>query len=119
MIGNKNFKKFAMAFPEVEEAPHFEHLAYKVKRKIFVTHNASENRCCVKLTPEEQSLFCLMDKELIYPVPNKWGKQGWTLVNLKKVNREILTEILTAAYCTVAPPKLAAPFRANMDEYGQ
>lgn len=111
MISNKQFKQFALAFPETQEAPHFEHLAYKVKKKIFVTHNAKENRCCVKLSPEEQSLFCLIDETIIYPVPNKWGKQGWTLVNLKKVDSEMLREILTAAYCTVAPPKLSAPFR--------
>lgn len=110
MISNTAFKKYALAFPETEEAPHFENKAYKVKKKIFVTHNEKESRCCVKLTPEEQSLFCLMDKELIYPVPNKWGKQGWTLVNLHKINKEILNDVLTAAYCTVAPPKLAAPF---------
>lgn len=110
MISNTAFKKYALAFPETEETPHFENKAYKVKKKIFVTHNVKESRCCVRLTPEEQSLFCLMDKELIYPVPNKWGKQGWTLVNLKLVSKEMLTEVLTAAYCTVAPPKLAAPF---------
>lgn len=116
MITNAHFKKYALAFPEVEETPHMDKKAYRVKKKIFVTHNAAEHRCCVKLSQEEQDLFCLMDKEMIYPVPNTWGRQGWTLVNLKKVNKEILTETLKAAYCHVAPRKLADAVLADDTE---
>lgn len=116
MISNKAFKKYPLAFPEAEEAPHFENVAYKVKKKIFVTHNAKESRCCVKLSKEEQPLYCLIDKDMIFPVPNAWGKQGWTLVNLKTVNKEILTDILTSAYCNVAPKKLAQPFLDKLNE---
>lgn len=110
MISNKAFRNYPLSFPDAEEAPHFENLAYKVKKKIFVTHNAKEHRCCVKLSREDQDLYCLIDREMIYPVPNAWGRQGWTLVNLKKANREILTDILTSAYCHVAPKKLAQPY---------
>lgn len=116
MIRNTSFAKLALSFPEADEAPHFDKKAYRVKKKIFVTHNAAENRCCVKLSREDQSLFCLIDEKMIYPVPNAWGRQGWTLVNLKLVNKEILMETLTAAYCNVAPKKLAAPFLENKEE---
>jgi predicted DNA-binding protein (MmcQ/YjbR family) len=116
MISNKTFKKFPLSFPEVEETPHFEKVAYKVKKKIFVTHNIKENRCCVKLSAEDQSLFCLIDQNMIYPVPNAWGKQGWTLVNLKLVNKDILNEILKSAYCNVAPAKLAQPYLDEINE---
>lgn len=116
MISNKQFIKYALSYEDCVETDHFDHKAYTVKKKIFVTHNIKENRCCVKLTPEQQSLFCLIDETLIFPVPNKWGKQGWTLVNLKKVNKEILIEILTVAYCNVAPAKLANAYKANVDE---
>ncbi len=107
MISNAAFKKLVMELPEVIEAPHFEHKAYKVKGKIVATHNTQEHRCCVKLSVQDQSLFCLINQEMIYPVPNKWGKYGWTLVSLKRVNKEILRSVLIAAYCNVAPSKLA------------
>lgn len=107
MISKAKFLTCIMALPEITEAPHFEHQAFKVKNKIVATLNTKEWRCCVKLSPEDQSLFCLIDKNLIYPVPNKWGKHGWTLVNLKQVNMEILTSVLSAAYIHVAPSKLA------------
>ena len=48
---------------------------------------------------------------MIYPVPNAWAKYGWTHVNLAKVRKEMLKDILTVAYCTVAPKKLADKYR--------
>jgi hypothetical protein len=59
----------------------------------------------------------MIDKEIIFPVPNKWGKHGWTLVSLNLVNEELLMEVLTSAYCNVAPPKLSAPFLKQIDSF--
>jgi hypothetical protein len=101
-----SFRSLALSFPEAEEHPHFENVAFKVRKKIFVTLNEKENRVCVKLNELDQSTFCLYDAEVMYPVPNKWGKQGWTLINLDKVPEEMLKDALTTAYRTVAPKKL-------------
>ncbi len=110
MVSFVTFRKLATSFPEVDEASHFENHAFRVKKKIFVTLNEKENRCCVKLSPVDQSAFCTFDLDVIFPVPNKWGKQGWTLINLKKVKKEMLLDALTTAYIEVAPEKLAKPY---------
>jgi predicted DNA-binding protein (MmcQ/YjbR family) len=107
MVTIELFKQMALSFPETEEAAHFENKAFKVKKKIFATLNAKENRCCLKFNAIDQSVFCGFDSSVIYPVPNKWGKQGWTLIQLGKINEEMLLDALTTAYCTVAPTKLA------------
>lgn len=117
MISNAKFQKIILSFPEALEAPHRDMVCYKIKGKIFVTHNQKENRCCVRLSQQEQPLFCMIDTKLIYAVPNKWGKYGWTLVNLNAINKAMLMEVLTAAYCTVAPPKLAEPFLKQIDSF--
>ena len=117
MVSNAQFVKYPFSFPDVKEAPHREHTAYKVKGKIFVTHNKKENRCCVLLSKEEQPLFCMIDEKLIYPVPNKWGNYGWTLVNLKLIKKDMLLEVLTAAYCNVAPKNLAEPFLQEIESF--
>ena len=49
----------------------------------------------------EQSLFCAFDKSIIYPVPNKWGTQGWTMIELNKVPKDTLTDVMFSAYKTV------------------
>jgi predicted DNA-binding protein (MmcQ/YjbR family) len=103
-------KKAALSFPEATEHPHFENIAFKVKGKIFATLNSKENRVCIKLSAIDQSVFTSFDTTIIFPVPNKWGKQGWTLLNLKKVKKELFMDALTTAYCQVAPPKLATKY---------
>jgi hypothetical protein len=105
MVDIKTFKQLALSFAGVEELPHFEKSSFRVKKKIFVTHAQDSNIICVKLSEVDQSVFCAFDKTVIYPVDNKWGKQGWTLVDLKKVRKDMLKDILTTAYTGVGSTK--------------
>ena len=68
-------------------------------------------RMCLMLKPVEQSVFCAFDNSVIYPVPNKWGLKGATYVELQKVKKEMLTDALTVAYCTIAPKNLAEKYK--------
>ena len=111
MISTDSFIKMALSFPETDEHKHFDKKAYRVKKKIFATLDEKTKRVVLKLSPMDQSVFCAFDKEIIYPIPNKWGKQGWTFVELKKVKKEMLKDALTTAYISVAPPKLGDPYR--------
>ena len=52
----------------------------------------------------------MINKKLIYPVPNKWVNYGWTLVNLKAIKKDMLMDVLTTAYCNVAPGHLQSVF---------
>jgi predicted DNA-binding protein (MmcQ/YjbR family) len=102
MVSINTFKQLALSFSGVEELPHFEKTSYRVKKKIFATHAPDSRIICVKLLEKDQSVFCAFDKTIIYPVDNKWGKQGWTLVDLKKVRKDMLKDMLTTAYNQVA-----------------
>lgn len=82
----------------VEEHPHFDKRSFKVNNKIFVTLNLAEKRACVKLSEIDQSSFCSYKKEVMYPVPNAYGKQGWTLISLELVPDEMLGDALNTAY---------------------
>lgn len=108
MIDIEPLRRIALSLPEATEEPHFEKTSFRVNKKIFATAVPEHNRATVKLSPADQDVFCTFDSAVIYPVPNKWGKQGWTHVNLQTVHKEMLTEILKAAYCEIAPKHLAA-----------
>jgi hypothetical protein len=110
MVSIKTAKELAMAFDEVTEEPHHEVVSFKVK-KIYATLNEKEKRMTVRLNPIDQDVFCSFDNTVIYRVPNAWGKYGWTHINLAKVRKEMLMDILNVAYCTVAPKKLADKYR--------
>lgn len=95
-------------FPEASVQPHFEKISFRVAKKIFATLDTANNRACLKLSEIDQDVFSSIDKTIICPVPNKWGTQGWTFFDLKKVPKSILADALRHAYCEVAPKKLAA-----------
>ena len=114
MVSIPTFKKMALSFNESEESLHFENISFRVKKKIFATLSENNVRACLKFNEIDQSTFCSFDQSVIYPVPNKWGKQGWTFVELKKVKKQTLLDALTTSYCTVAPKKLAEVYRQGM-----
>lgn len=98
MITIDTFRELALSFPGTTEEPHFEKTSFRVKKKIFATYDAANNRACVKLSVIDQDVFSKIDPAIIYPVPNKWGQQGWTLIELKKVRKQIFKEALNKAY---------------------
>jgi hypothetical protein len=110
MVTIAEVRKLALFFPETDEHPHFERKAFRVKKKIFATLSEKDMILNLKLTVEDQSVFCAFDKTVIYPVPGGWGRMGFTSVNLKKVKKTMFKDALTVAYCTTAPPKLAEKF---------
>lgn len=116
MVSVDTFRKLALSFPEATEEPHFEKISFRVKKKIFATYDDKNKRACVKLSEIDQDVFSSTDKKNIFPVDNKWGKQGWTLIEMNKVNKDLFIDALTTAYCEVAPKKLAEQIRPNDNE---
>ncbi len=110
MVSIDTVRQLALSFPETDEHPHFERKAFRVKKKIFATLSEKDMTVSLKLTLSDQSVFCAFDPTIIYPAIGGWGRMGFTLVNLKKIKKSMFRDALTTAYCTVAPPKLAAPF---------
>ena len=115
MITVVAFQKLANTFPEVEVAPHFEKISFRVRKKIFATLDVPNKRVCMKLSEVDQSVFSTKDKTIVYPVPNKWGKTGWTFFELSKVNKNLCLDALQTAYCEVAPKSLAALIQSKED----
>jgi hypothetical protein len=111
MLSVAEVRKLALSLDDAIELPHFERVSFRVNKKIFATMAEKENIAVVMLSPEDQSVFCAYDKTKMYPVPNKWGKKGATIVVLKKVRKDIFKDALITAYCRVAPKTLASKYR--------
>lgn len=105
MIAVETFRKMALSFSGATEHLHFDRPSFKVK-KIFATIDLTNNRVCLMLSQKDQSVFCAFDKTILYPVPNKWGKQGATYVELKTIRKDMLHDALTQAYnkCVAIKP---------------
>ena len=102
----EKIRLLALSFPETSEQPHFEKTSFRVGKKIFATYDQVNNRLCIKLNEIDQHAFSAFDKTTIYPVPNKWGQQGWTFIELNTVNEDALKDAVIQAYIAVAPKKL-------------
>ena len=101
MVSIDRFRKMALSLPDTDEHPHFHLQAFRVKKKIFATLHAADNRAMLKLSPVEQSVYCDLDNKMFFPVPGGWGKQGATFVDLGSVKSSVFREALQTAYAGV------------------
>ena len=92
-----------VSMPNTIEDAHFDKPSYKVGGKIFATFNIENKWVTIRLTEEQQVEYC--EIEAFYPVPNKWGKLGWTHVDLQKVKKTDFIEALELAWQNVLPKK--------------
>lgn len=106
MITEEAFVNMVLSFPGAEQKPHFERQAFKViGKRIFATYLPKNNTANVFLSVKEQAVFCEMDKNNIYAVPNKWGDKGATTFDLNHVTKELIMEALLSAYNSVVNTK--------------
>lgn len=97
-INMDTVRQIAFSFGGVEQADHFHLRALKANKKIFATLWQNEQRVMVKLSPTDQSVFHAFDPAIFFPVPNKWGLQGCTFVDLTKVREDMLRNVLFLAH---------------------
>ena len=98
MITPAEAKTMALLLEGTAEKPHFERTAFTVNKKIFATLSSKDATLNVKFTPQVQFIFCPPESDVIFPVDNAWGRQGWTTVNLKKANKKLVKSALEEAY---------------------
>ena len=108
-----DFRRLALAFPDVEERSHMGHPDFRVGGKVFATlaYPAPEwGR--VRLMPEQQADFMGLSPAF-EPVAGAWGRSGNTLVRLAEVDPELLETALRAAWRERAPTRLQSRLAGN------
>jgi hypothetical protein len=93
--------------PETKEKPMPNKITFYVKSKVFATYNLRHFRSCVKLSAEDQAIFTNAGKGAVVPVPNSYGKLGWTLLLMDSIDPKLYQAAVTMAYCQAAPKILA------------
>lgn len=87
-------------FEGVSEQAHFEKRAFRTAKRIFATLDTANEHLMVKLTEVDQSVYATIQPASIYPVPNKWGLQGWTRIHYTEIDETLIREIVDKAYLT-------------------
>jgi hypothetical protein len=106
MIKGEIFTEIVLSFAGTEQTVHFDRVGFKViGKRMFATYLQKDNTANIFLTLEEQAVFCQMDSQNIYPVPNKWGVKGATTFELNHVAKGLVMEALLSAYNEVIKSK--------------
>jgi hypothetical protein len=98
MVDMETARQMALALPGAIEQDHFGIPSFRINKKIFSTLWTHANKMMVKLPSIQQSIFHSFDPNVFYPVPNKWGEGGATLVELETVPPQMLQDALNVAY---------------------
>jgi len=106
----KEFRKFALSFPEASEAAHMGHPDFRVGGKIFATLGPDETWGMVKLSAEEQASFIRAEPDAFHPASGAWGRRGCTIVRLRQADRRTVRQALIAAYRNTAPEQLVQQY---------
>ena len=104
MATGKDLRRIALSLDGTTEAPHFDRTAFKVAR-IYATLPADGRIANFKFTPDEQEFKCMLAPEAFAPVPNAWGKQGWTTAKLAALSTADLKSALEMAWRHAVPKK--------------
>lgn len=104
MATGKDLRRLALALEGTMEAPHFDRAAFKVAR-MYVTLAADGRTANFKFTPDEQEFKCTVAADAFAPVPNAWGKQGWTAATLSKLSAPELKAALEMAWAHAVKKK--------------
>ena len=103
MVDSERFSSIALALPDAISAPHFDRIAFKVKRTFatLATDGLSAN---FNFTPDEQEFKCQLAPDVFTPIDNGWGRQGWTTMWLAAATEDDVKAALAMAYAHAVGP---------------
>jgi hypothetical protein len=102
-----DFRKLALALPDVDEGAHLGKADFRTGKRIFATL-PSETVGVVLLTPEQQRVVLGTAPTMFVPVKGGWGDKGATQVLLEKVSTARARDALKLAWSNRAKPSKPA-----------
>ena len=99
-------RAFALTLPEAHAGAHQGGPDLRVCNKIFATLPVGTGRVHLKTTPAHLGLLLQRDPDVFRDV---WGGR-WVGVRLDGIDADELRQLVTDAYCLVAPKRLAKAF---------
>jgi hypothetical protein len=113
-----DLQRIALSLAGTTEAPHFDRVAFKAAR-IYATLASDRRTANLKLSPEEQEFKCMLAPDAFSPVPNAWGRQGWTTVTLAKIKVAELKDVLETAWRHAIPTSRSKAKSAHSQRKGR
>ncbi|HZE34578.1 MAG TPA: MmcQ/YjbR family DNA-binding protein [Actinoallomurus sp.] len=115
MITLDDIRRFATAFPEVEESAHFRQPAFKVRGKAFAGGEKGEATAVFSISQEEAAAAVADDPAVYEEVWRNAATRSFVglRVDLSKVSRERVEELVEHAWRNKAPKRVVAAYDAR------
>ncbi|MBS2014308.1 MAG: MmcQ/YjbR family DNA-binding protein [Deltaproteobacteria bacterium] len=97
MVTAAQLRKIVLSFDDVEEGAHVDHADFRRQGKIFAGLTPDEASATLRLSPEIQGSI-VHDGSPFTAASGAWGRQGWTKVELVRVELSVLRELLQEAW---------------------
>jgi hypothetical protein len=111
MLSVRDVRRLALSLPLAEEHPHARHPSFLVRGEVFVTLWPASRRAVLKLSGDEQE-FLRQAQPRVFKVTAA-GNQGWTRIELQRVDPWLFEELLIAAWRRLVPRRVAAKWDAD------
>jgi hypothetical protein len=96
------FRALALGRPQAVESAHLGAIDFRIGGKIFATLGGAAGRPVVKLTPEEQDLLIAAAPAIFAAADGRWGRFGWTHLNLSALDEATAEDALNRSWRNVA-----------------
>jgi hypothetical protein len=106
MVTREEFAELALTLPETTPGSHFGQPDFRVRGKIFCGLERTAQRASLKVRKDVQALLIASRPRAFVPAAGFWGESGWTYVELPRVGRDELRELLLDAWRLIAPAHL-------------
>ena len=94
-----DFRRIALAMTDAIEGAHMSHPDFRAANgRVFASLTEDEKRATASLTPDQQADLLARAPETFTPAAGAWGRSGWTMIELKKGDAEIVGEAVTLAW---------------------
>lgn len=111
MVSEHDARAFALDFPDTVESSHMGTADFRVRGRVFATF-PRPGRMGLRLDPAEQAAVLATAPATFAAAAGAWGRQGWTLVALDRIDRDELRELVIGAWRYRAPKRLLAAYDA-------
>ena len=93
------FRRIVLGLAGAVEASHMSHPDFRAANgRIFASLTEDEKRGTLSLTTDQQADFLARAPATFVPAAGAWGRGGWTMVELKNADVEIVGEAVTLAW---------------------
>lgn len=104
-------RRLALSLPGAQERPHWGRPSFRGGGRIFATLQPEKGRAVLKLSLDEQDVLGQAQPK-VFRVTS-WGHQGWTSVELRRVDPWLFEELLVGAWRRLAPKRAIARWDAD------